>query len=165
VKKPKGTTYEETKENVYAAFDNIKAFQQGFMNLIKRIQRLPSDLTNTQKSFSDTKESLTLTSSMLQKDLEIKKLESQVFGRAVWKVVSLEAAKETYVEFKEKYDSTAEYVSEIQENPKLIFKRKVEEKEIAPVPIEVKDPSAFSKVLGVLKSAKGGFYIHVYVYI
>eukprot|EP00596_Hydrurales_sp_CCMP1899_P008979 CAMPEP_0119036700 /NCGR_PEP_ID=MMETSP1177-20130426/4602_1 /TAXON_ID=2985 /ORGANISM="Ochromonas sp, Strain CCMP1899" /LENGTH=371 /DNA_ID=CAMNT_0006996955 /DNA_START=485 /DNA_END=1600 /DNA_ORIENTATION=- len=151
-----GEVYEEAKENLYATVDNIKAFQQGLINFIKRVKQLPNDFISTQKSLSDTRESLVLTSDMLQKDLETKRLESKEFGKTVWKVVSLEAAKETYVELKLKFDSTADYVSEIKENPRLILKRKEVEKEVV-IPVEVvKEESTIGKVWGALKSAKGG---------
>jgi hypothetical protein len=80
----------------------------------------------------------------------------------IYIVVSLEAAKETYVEFKIKYDSTADYVSEIQENPILIFKRKEaeKEKEVVMTVEVVKDESTIGKVWGALKSAKGNYALY-----
>lgn len=158
--KTSSETYEDAKESLYSTIDNVQAFWQGFLRLVEKVKQLPSDVINTQKSFVNTRESLALTSDIFQKDLKIKQLESQEFGKVVWKIVSLEAAKETYVDLKEKYISTAKYVDEVQANPKLIFsgsvKAKVEDiKTVAPIQV-VKDETPLGKVWGVLKATKGG---------
>jgi hypothetical protein len=61
------------------------------------VKELPNDFISTKKSLSDTRESLVLTSGMLQKDLETKRLETQEFGEAVWKGIYIYICIHLYI--------------------------------------------------------------------
>ena len=172
VKSPE-EAYEEAKENIYTTIDNIKGFGRGVVATAERVQQLPNDVTKT-------RESVVLTAEILQKDFTEIQNQASDLGKVVWKVVTLEAAKETYERTEKQYQSTVKYVEDTKTmlltNPTAIFTNKEKEKQkqlqelqkkqkdlellelksqikIAPK-IKVENP--FTKIMDAVKITKSG---------
>jgi uncharacterized protein YoxC len=159
--------YEDVKENLYLTLDNINGFGRGVVETAEkvvataeRVQQFPDDIKKT-------RDSVTLTAEIIQKDIEEKQQQAQDIGKVIWKVVTLDAAKETYERTEKQYQSTVEYVTDVktmlQTNPIAVFTggMKKETPIAAPVPVVVakqkeKDKSAFGKVWGALQVTKAG---------
>lgn len=159
--------YEDVKESLYVTLDNINGFGRGVVETAgkvvataERVQQFPDDLRKT-------RESVTLTAEIIQKDIEEKQQQAQDIGKVIWKVVSLDAAKETYERTEKQYQSTVEYVTDVktmlQTNPIAVFTggKKKEIPVVVPVPVIVakekaKDKSAFGKIWGALQVTKAG---------
>lgn len=159
--------YEDVKESLYLTLDNINGFGRGVvetaekvMATAERVQQFPDDIKKT-------RDSVTLTAEIIQKDIEEKQQQAQDIGKVIWKVVTLDAAKETYERTEKQYQSTVEYVTDVktmlQTNPIAVFTggMKKATPSAAPAPVIVakqkeKDKSAFGKVWGVLQVTKAG---------
>lgn len=159
--------YEDVKESLYVTLDNINGFGRGVVETAEkvvataeRVQQFPDDIRKT-------RESVTLTAEIIQKDIEEKQQQAQDIGKVIWKVVSLDAAKETYERTEKQYQSTVEYVTDVktmlQTNPIAVFTggKKKEIPIAVPVPAIVakekaKDKSAFGKLWGALQVTKAG---------
>jgi hypothetical protein len=169
-KKPE-EVYEEIKESFYITLDNINGFGRGVVETAdkvvataERVQKLPEDI-------SKSKESLTLTAEILQKDFAEKQQQADDIGKVIWKVVTLEAAKETFERTEKKYQDTVKYVTDtktmLQTNPTAIFSGGVKEKKVpvvaAPAPVipKKKDDSALGKIWEAIKVTKSGLDVTV----
>jgi uncharacterized protein YoxC len=159
--------YEDVKESLYLTLDNINGFGRGVVETAEkvvataeRVQQFPDDIKKT-------RDSVTLTAEIIQKDIEEKQQQAQDIGKVIWKVVTLDAAKETYERTEKQYQSTVEYVTDVktmlQTNPIAVFTggMKKETPIAAPAPVIVakqkeKDKSAFGKVWGALQVTKAG---------
>jgi hypothetical protein len=163
--------YEEIKESFYATLDNINGFGRGVVETAdkvvataERVQKLPEDITKT-------RESLTLTAEILQKDFAEKQQQADDIGKVIWKVVTLEAAKETFERTEKKYQDTVKYVTDtktmLQTNPTAIFSGGLKEKKVpvvsAPTPVipKKKDDSALGKIWEAIKVTKSGLDVTV----
>ena len=163
-------SYEEAKESFYSTVDSINDFGRGVVATVERVQQIPDDITKT-------RESVVLTAEIFQKDIAEKQQQAQEIGKVVWKVVTLEAAKETFERTEKQYQNTVKYVSDtktmLQTNPTAIFSGGVKAKEketvpiIAPVPVPVpvpapvvtpvkKEDSSLDKIWGAIKVTKAG---------
>lgn len=144
--------YEEIKENFYAAIDSFNGFRRGVVETAERVQQLPDDI-------SKTRESLALSAEIMQKDFAEKQQQAGDIGKAIWKVVTLEAAKETF-------ERTGKYVTDtttmLQTNPTAIFKKEPKEKKdsvaLAPlyVPYVPRDTSTLGKIFHAVRATKSG---------
>ena len=163
--------YEEIKENFYTALDSINGFGRGVVETAdkvvataERVQQLPDDI-------SKTRESLTLTAEILQKDFAEKQQQADDIGKVIWKVVTLEAAKETFERTEKQYQDTVKYVTDtktmLQTNPTAIFTGGLKEKKVpvvaAPAPVvpKKKDDSAIGKIWDAIKVTKSGLDVTV----
>lgn len=162
--------YEEVKESFYSTLDSINGFGRSVVETAdkvvataERVQQLPDDI-------SKTRDSLTLTAEILQKDFAEKQQQADDIGKVIWKVVTLEAAKETFERTEKQYQSTVKYVTDtktmLQTNPTALFTGGLKEKKapvvVVPVPVvPKKDDSAFGKIWGALKVTKSGLDVTV----
>ena len=166
--KSAGEAYEEAKENFYLTVDSINDFGRGVAATVDRVQQIPNDITKT-------KESVVLTAEIIQQDIAEKQQQAQEIGKVVWKVITLEAAKETYERTEKQYQNTVKYVSDtktmLQTNPKAIFSGgvKAETKKVPPTPVPVpvpevvpvvvpvkKEDTSLDKIWGAIKVTKAG---------
>ena len=158
--------YEEAKESFYLTVDSINDFGRGVAATVDRVQKIPDEITKT-------KESVVLTVEILQKDITEKQQQAQEIGKVVWKVITLEAAKETYERTEKQYQDTVKYVSDtknmLQTNPAAIFSGgvKAEPEKVAPTPVPVpvpvpvvvpvkKEDTSLDKLWGAFKVTKAG---------
>ena len=159
--------YEDVKESLYLTLDNINGFGRGVVETAEkvvataeRVQQFPDDIKKT-------RDSVTLTAEIIQKDIEEKQQQAQDIGKVIWKVVTLDAAKETYERTEKQYQSTVEYVTDVktmlQTNPIAVFTggMKKETPIAAPAPVifakqKEKDKSPLGKVWGALQVTKAG---------
>jgi hypothetical protein len=164
-RKSNGAIYEEVKEGFYSTIDNINGFGTGVQAAAGRLQQLPSDISTINENFTKTKENLAVTAEMLQKDALEKQEQAGILGKVVWKILTLEAAKETFERTEKKYRSAAKYATEtvtiLKTNPTSIFKSRTAEKKVEAIIatkkiVEKKDDSALGKVWGVLRATKDG---------
>ena len=149
--------YEEVKESFYSTLDLITGFGRGVVETAEKVQKLPDDI-------SKTRDSAVATAAIIQKDIAEKQQQAQEVGKVVWKVVSLEAAKETFERTEKKYQNTVKYISDtktkLQTDPVSLITGKVKEekkpKPVAIVPVPKKDDSVFGKIWGAAKATKAG---------
>lgn len=142
--------YEEIKENFYTAMDSFNGFRRGVVETVERVQQLPDDILKT-------RESLALTAEILQKDFVEKQQQAGDIGKVIWKVVTLEAAKETF-ERTEKYVTDTKTM--LQTNPTAIFKTESKEQKFSLVSIPFfvpKEGSTLGKIFKAVRDTKSGF--------
>lgn len=159
--------YEDVKESLYLTLDNINGFGRGVIETAEKVAATAERVQQFPDDIQKTRDSVTLTAEIIQKDIEEKQQQAQDIGKVIWKVVTLDAAKETYERAEKQYQSTVEYVTDVktmlQTNPIAVFTggMKKETPVAAPAPVIVakqkeKDKSAFGKVWGALQVTKAG---------